>query len=74
MPALASESIGMNVLSLAPDRMVVQDIQRQLIKDLETAGITVLPCRWRHGRKLGGGFHCMTLDVRRAGRLQSYLS
>jgi glycine amidinotransferase len=72
VPMLASQSIGMNVLSLRDDLVVVQDIQTALISDLERAGIDVIPVRWRHGRTLGGGFHCMTLDIRRAGPTADY--
>jgi glycine amidinotransferase len=72
VPLLASQSIGMNVLSLDPEHVLVQDIQEPLIRDLERNGFTPVPCRWRHGRSLGGGFHCATLDVRRSGGLEDY--
>ena len=72
-PLLASQSIGMNVLSLDEQRVVVQDSQLPLIRDLERKGFTPLSCRWRHGRTLGGGFHCMTLDIRRRGELADLL-
>jgi hypothetical protein len=65
VPLLASQSIGMNVLSLDQHHVVVQDIQLPLIRDLEKKGFTPIPVRWRHGRSLGGGFHCVTLDIRR---------
>lgn len=73
VPLLASQSIGMNVLSLDEEHVLVQDMQEPLIRDLEKNGFTPVPCRWRHGRSLGGGFHCVTLDIRRAGGLESYL-
>ena len=72
VPLLASQSVGMNVLSLDDEHVVVQDIQLPLIRDLEKAGFTPIPLQWRHGRSLGGGFHCVTLDIRRAGQLESY--
>lgn len=65
VPLLASQSIGMNVLSLDKRHVVVQDIQIPLMRHLEQAGFTPIPVRWRHGRSLGGGFHCVTLDIRR---------
>jgi len=73
IPFLASQSIGINVLSLDEDVVVVQDMQLPLIRSLEKAGFTPVPCQWRHGRSLGGGFHCVTLDVRRSGGLEQYL-
>lgn len=72
VPLLASQSIGMNVLSIDEERVIVQDIQVPLMRSLEKAGFTPIPCRWRHGRSLGGGFHCVTLDTVRAGELTSY--
>jgi N-dimethylarginine dimethylaminohydrolase len=67
---LASQSIGMNVLSLDEEHVVVQV---PLIRNLEKAGFTPIVVRWRHGRSLGGGFHCVTLDIRRTGDLEAYL-
>ena len=55
VPLLASQSIGMNVLSLDEQHVVVQDIQVQLTKDLGKHGFTPIPVRWRHGPSLGGG-------------------
>lgn len=72
VPLLASQSIGMNVLSLDQRHVLVQDIQVPLMRDLEKNGFTPVPCRWRHGRSLGGGFHCVTLDIRRKGGLEDY--
>lgn len=69
----AAQSVGLNVLSLDEERVVVQDIQAGLIRDLEKAGFTPIPVRWRHGRVLGGGIHCSTLDVRRRAGRESYL-
>lgn len=73
IPFLASQSIGINVLSLDEKHVVVQDMQIPLMRDLERAGFTPIPCRWRHGRSLGGGFHCITLDINREGGMESYL-
>jgi N-dimethylarginine dimethylaminohydrolase len=73
LPLLASQNIGINVLSLDEQTVVVQDIQTELIAELERRGFTPIPCRWRHGRTVGGGFHCLTLDVRRQSVLEDYL-
>lgn len=64
----------MNLFMLAPDLAVVERSQTPLIKLLEHNGIRCVPLRWRHGRTLGGGFHCVTLDVRRRGKLEDYSS
>ena len=39
--------------------------QRELIKQLEQHSMTVIPQELRHSRTLGGGFHCVTLDLLR---------
>ncbi|WP_441246925.1 inosamine-phosphate amidinotransferase 1 [Kitasatospora sp. McL0602] len=73
-PMLSESWIGMNLLMVDPATAIVEQGQRGLIKLLEHAGITVLPHRLRHSRVLGGGFHCVTLDTRRDGGPEDYLS
>jgi N-dimethylarginine dimethylaminohydrolase len=68
----ASKWIGMNLLMVRPDLAIVDAVQRPLIGELERRGIDVIPLRMRHARTLGGGFHCVTLDVRRDGECGSY--
>jgi scyllo-inosamine-4-phosphate amidinotransferase 1 len=68
----ASYWIGMNLLVLNPQLVVVDDRQQALIRALEARGMEVLPLRLTHARTLGGGFHCVTLDVRRRGKLESH--
>jgi glycine amidinotransferase/scyllo-inosamine-4-phosphate amidinotransferase 1 len=70
--AYGSAWISLNLFMMAPDLAVVERSQTPLIKLLEANGITCIPLRWRHGRTLGGGFHCVTLDVRRKGTLEDY--
>jgi N-dimethylarginine dimethylaminohydrolase len=69
----ASTWIGMNILSVDHDTVIVPQAQDGLAKLLESAGFTVIPAPYRHGRTFGGGFHCCSLDVRRRGELVSYL-
>ena len=59
----ASKWIGMNMLSVDPNTVIVDYEQLDLINDLERAKFTVIPLRMRHSRTLGGGFHCVTLDL-----------
>ncbi len=33
---------------------------------------TVIPLPYRHGRTLGGSWHCITLDTNRDGGLENY--
>ena len=62
----------MNVFSINPNLVVVDRDQTALIKLLEKKGLDVIPLKLRHSKMLGGGFHCVTLDIRRAGTLQRY--
>jgi glycine amidinotransferase/scyllo-inosamine-4-phosphate amidinotransferase 1 len=59
----ASKWIGLNMLSIDPDTVIVEAAQTKLIKTLESRGFTVIPLTLRHSRTLGGGFHCVTLDL-----------
>jgi scyllo-inosamine-4-phosphate amidinotransferase 1 len=67
---ISSTAIGMNLLMVNPELAVVEREQRELIKTLEARGIDVLPMHLPHARTMGGGFHCVTLDLRRGGELQ----
>lgn len=57
--------IGMNFIMINPNLAMVCKHQVELIKLLENYNIDVIPMELRHSRTLGGGFHCVTLDVRR---------
>jgi arginine deiminase len=70
--SIGSDWIDMNLFSISPDLVVVDRDQTDLIKLLEKRGLDVIPLKLRHSRMLGGGFHCATLDIRRAGTLQRY--
>ena len=72
--AIGSEWIDMNLFSLGPDSVVVDSDQRALIALLESKDIEVIPLKLRHSRMMGGGFHCVTLDTRRRGAMESYFS
>lgn len=64
--------IGMNLLVVRPGLVVVDARQPALIRLLEQRGMDVLAMRLTHARTLGGGFHCVSLDVRRTGELETY--
>lgn len=69
---LASVWIAMNLVMVNPNLAIVDRRQPSLIRELERRGVDVLPLELRHARTLGGGFHCVTLDVRRRGELATY--
>ena len=70
--AIGSAWIDMNLFSISPDLVVVDSDQTDLIRMVESKGVDVLPLKLRHSRMMGGGFHCITLDVRRRGALERY--
>lgn len=59
----ASKWIALNMLVLDPYTVIVDKNQSKLIKILEDNFFTVIPLELRHSRTLGGGFHCVTLDI-----------
>jgi len=59
----ASKWIAMNMLVVSPTVVIVDAAQHQLMDLLTKKGFTVLPRTLRHSRTLGGGFHCVTLDL-----------
>jgi glycine amidinotransferase len=69
---LSSRWIGMNLFMINPGLAIVDAAQHALIRALERNGIDTLPLTLRHARTLGGGFHCVTLDVVRDGAMESY--
>jgi N-dimethylarginine dimethylaminohydrolase len=69
---IGSEWIDMNAFSVRPNLVVVDRDQTALIKLLEKEGLDVIPLKFRHSKMMGGGPHCITLDIRRAGTLQRY--
>lgn len=70
--SIGSDWIDMNAFSISPDLVVVDRDQTALIKLLETHGLDVIPLKLRHSKMLGGGFHCITLDIRRRGTPERY--
>ena len=61
----ASKWIAMNMLVVDPHTVICDKNQIELIKTLESYKFTVIPMELRHSRTLGGGFHCVTLDLLR---------
>ena len=66
-PKLASyEGININVLSLNPNKILVQDnFNKKNIDELEKYNVESIPIKFRHSTIFGGGIHCSTLDLER---------
>ncbi|MFF2375290.1 inosamine-phosphate amidinotransferase 1 [Streptomyces xiamenensis] len=71
-PVRASSWIGMNLLMINPELAVVDAAAQPLIKELNRHGIETEALPIRHSRVLSGGFHCVSLDIRRTGLLEDY--
>ena len=70
--SIGSKWIDMNLFSISPNLVVVDQDQTSLIKLLEKQGVDVIRLKLRHSKMSGGDFHCITLDIRRTGTLQRY--
>lgn len=70
--SIGSGWIDMNLFSISPDLVVVDRDQTALMRLLERNKVDVVPMKLRHSRMLAGGFHCVTLDVKRKGNMDSY--
>ena len=64
----ASKWIAMNMLVVDPSTVIIDAAQHDLMELLARKGFTVIPRTLRHSRTLGGGFHCVTLDLHRSNK------
>ena len=55
----------MNMMSINENLIVLEENQHSLRKELEKYNIDCAMLPTRHQRTLGGGFHCVTLDLER---------
>lgn len=59
----ASKWIALNMLVIDPNTVICDKKQHGIIQKLEKYNFNVIPLELRHSRTLGGGFHCVTLDL-----------
>jgi len=69
---MSSRWLSMNLLSLDPERVLVERNEKALAQKLRDFGLKPVLCPFTHFYAFGGSFHCATLDVRRRGALKSY--
>jgi N-dimethylarginine dimethylaminohydrolase len=67
-----STAIGLNFLSVNPNLVICDIVQDELRRELAKYKIETIGLPMRHSRTLSGGFHCVTLDVKRKGTLENY--
>jgi N-dimethylarginine dimethylaminohydrolase len=61
--SISSPWAGLNVLSINPNTVIVDQRQVNLIKELEKNKFKVLTTPLRHCYTMLGGLHCSTLDI-----------
>ena len=61
----SSPWVSMNLLSINPNLVVLEERQEPLRKELEKYGIECAMLPMRHAITLGGCFHCVTVDLER---------
>jgi glycine amidinotransferase len=71
-PGAVSNWISMNVLMLDERTAMVEQAEKPMIALLENLRCTVIPVPFDRVYGFGGGLHCCTIDIRRAGGLHSY--
>jgi N-dimethylarginine dimethylaminohydrolase len=59
----ASKYIGLNFLTVDPTTVICDPRQTYLRTQLEKYNVTTIGVNLRHSRTLGGGHHCVTLDL-----------
>jgi glycine amidinotransferase len=64
---------AMNFMMVIPELAIVNELQKPLIRDLERHRVEVMPLPMRQARTLSGGFHCVSLDIRRRGLAEEIL-
>lgn len=70
---MSSTWTNMNVLMLDPKTIIVEEQETPLIDMLTEWGFEVVAVPFRNVMRFGGAFHCVTCDVRRQGKLMSYI-
>ena len=69
----SSPWIYMNHLSLDTERVFIQRGEERIKRLLNQLGFKTIELDMRHAYRLGGGFHCWTVDIRRRGILDRYI-
>lgn len=61
----SSRGMDINVLSISPDKVVVNRRAVGVISELEKNGFEIIPVKLDNGEIFAGGIHCSTLDIER---------
>ena len=63
---------NVNMLVVNQETVISTNCSKLLSSKLKPYGIEVIPFPFRHAHFWDGGVHCLTLDIRRKGKLESY--
>lgn len=63
--SLCSQWVSMNLLSLSPSKLVIEETEKALQNMLEDFGFDVITTPFRNVYEFGGALHCTTWDIRR---------
>ena len=71
----SSHWLSMNILSLGPNKVVIEESERDLHRLLhDELGFDVLTTPFRDCYEFGGALHCATCDIRRDDDIKDYFS
>lgn len=69
---LCSKWLSMNMLSLSPTKVVIEENEKPLLSLLEDNGFDVIGIPFRYVYEFGGALHCTTWDIRRDDSCKDY--
>lgn len=69
---MCSTWLNMNILLIDKERVLVEKTQTPMIEALKKWGFKPIPCSLIALGAFGGAFHCVTLDIRRSSKLETY--
>lgn len=64
--------IHLNMLTISPSTVMVEEGETKLIKSLREEGIDCIPLKFAPAYRYGGSLNCYTLDIHRDGNCKSY--
>ncbi|MBP0019671.1 MAG: glycine amidinotransferase [Cyanobacteria bacterium SBLK] len=68
----SSKWLSMNVLSISPEKVIIEEREKPLQALLEKHGFEVFTIPFRNVFEFGGSLHCATWDIRRKGDCEDY--
>ena len=70
----SANGMSINVFSVSPEKVIVEECEKELIAQLDDHGFDVIPIPFRDVYQFGGGLQCSSNDIRRDDELKDYFS